>query len=96
MYTLLYLFQSNLRLSGDIPSKQKAQMVEDVMAKVGLKKCENTLIGVRGRVKGISGGEMRRLSFASEALADPPLMLADEPTTGLDSWMAENVVKLMK
>ena len=23
-------------------------------------------------------------------------MLADEPTTGLDSWMAENVIKLMR
>ena len=32
----------------------------------------------------------------SEALADPPLMLADEPTTGLDSWMAENVISLMR
>ena len=34
--------------------------------------------------------------FQSEALADPPLMLADEPTTGLDSYMAENVIKLMR
>ena len=33
---------------------------------LNLTKCANTLIGVRGRVKGISGGEMRRLSFASE------------------------------
>jgi hypothetical protein len=33
---------------------------------MGLTKCSNTLIGIRGRVKGISGGEMRRLSFASE------------------------------
>jgi len=39
---------------------------------------------------------MRRLSFASEILGDPPLLLCDEPTTGLDSWMAENIVKVMK
>jgi hypothetical protein len=30
-----------------------------------LKKCQDTLIGVFGR-KGISGGEKRRLAFASE------------------------------
>jgi len=35
---------------------------------MGLTKCSNTLIGVRGRIKGISGGEMRRLSFASEVI----------------------------
>ncbi len=54
---------------------------------LGLQKCSNTLIGIRGRIKGISGGEMRRLSFASEVIADPPLLLCDEPTTGLDSWL---------
>jgi hypothetical protein len=62
----------------------------------GLKKCESTVIGVRGQFKGISGGEMRRLSFVSEVLSDPALLLCDEPTTGLDSWMAENVVGQMR
>lgn len=37
--------------------------------KLNLKKCENTLIGAPNLgVKGISGGEMRRLAFASEVL----------------------------
>jgi len=89
-------FLSNLRLGGEFSKEQKAEKVATTMRQLNLTKCANTLIGVRGRVKGISGGEMRRLSFASEALADPPLMLADEPTTGLDSWMAENVISLMR
>ena len=63
--------------------------------KLGLRKCASTLIGIRGRIKGISGGEMRRLSFASEVISDPPLLFCDEPTSGLDSWMAENIVDLM-
>ncbi len=29
-------------------------------------KCENTKIGIPGNIKGITGGQMRRLSFASE------------------------------
>lgn len=31
-----------------------------------LTSCQNTIIGKPGKVKGISGGEMKRLSFASE------------------------------
>jgi len=34
--------------------------------KLGLMKCAETLIGIPGRLKGISGGEKKRLSFASE------------------------------
>ena len=59
-------------------------------------KCRNTIIGVAGRIKGISGGEMKRLSFASEVLTDPPLMLCDEPTSGLDSYMAYQVISVLK
>ncbi len=33
---------------------------------MGLSKCAKTRIGIPGRTKGISGGEMKRLSFASE------------------------------
>ena len=33
----------------------------------------------------LSGGEARRLSLAAEVLAQPPVICADEPTTGLDA-----------
>jgi energy-coupling factor transporter ATP-binding protein EcfA2 len=46
--------------------------------------------------KSISGGEMKRLLFASELLDNPALLFADEPTTGLDSSMADSVVNLMR
>jgi len=54
------------------------------------------VIGVPGRVKGLSGGEMKRLSLASEILTDPSLMFCDEPTSGLDSFMAHQVVSILK
>lgn len=38
---------------------------------------------------------MRRLSFATILLNDPSILFCDEPTTGLDSSMAESVVNLM-
>lgn len=34
--------------------------------KLGLMKCKDSIIGVPGRIRGISGGENKRLSFASE------------------------------
>jgi ABC-type multidrug transport system ATPase subunit len=54
------------------------------------------LIGIQGRIKGISGGESKRLAFASEVLTNPPLMFCDEPTSGLDSYMAQNVVEVLR
>ncbi|VVD00448.1 unnamed protein product [Leptidea sinapis] len=65
---------------------------EHLIFQLALSKCQNTVIGIPGRLKGISGGEMKRLSFASEVLTDPPLMFCDEPTSGLDSFMAQNVL----
>ena len=38
----------------------------EYLFQVGLYKSKDTVIGIPGRIKGISGGEMKRLSFASE------------------------------
>lgn len=45
------------------------------MAQMGLVKCRDTLIGIPGMSKTISGGEMKRLSFATEILTDPGFIL---------------------
>lgn len=67
-----------------------------LLFQLGLKKCEHTAIGQTGVLKGISGGERKRLSFAAEVLTNPSLMFCDEPTSGLDSFMALNVVQVLK
>lgn len=79
-----------------MPYKEKLQKVDQVISDLSLTKCQNTIIGVTGRIKGLSGGERKRLSFASEALTDPSLLLCDEPTSGLDSFMAHNVLQVLK
>lgn len=71
-----------LRLNRRMPYKDKLEKVDQVIADLSLVKCQNTIIGVTGRIKGLSGGERKRLSFASEALTDPSLLLCDEPTSG--------------
>lgn len=90
------IFQAMLRLDRQMPYKEKLQRVDQVIEELALKKCQNTIIGVPGRIKGLSGGERKRLSFASEALTDPLFLLCDEPTSGLDSFMAHNVLQVLK
>lgn len=43
--------------------------------------CAESCVG-DARVRGISGGEKKRLSLACELIASPSVIFADEPTTG--------------
>lgn len=88
------LFQSRVRMDGDVSSEERLERIEKVMKLVGLKKAEKVLIGDE-KLKGISGGEKRRLSFASEFLTNPSILFCDEPTSGLDSFMAVSIMDLM-
>ena len=47
-------------------------------------------------IKGISGGERKRVSIGYEMITDPMLLLCDEPTSGLDSSTALKIIKLLK
>ncbi|XP_067138566.1 protein white [Centruroides vittatus] len=90
------IFQALLRMDQNLSKKVRLQRVDDVIAYLGLSKCANTNIGIPGRIKGISGGEMKRLSFASEILTNPSLLFCDEPTSGLDTFMALSIISILR
>ncbi|CAM9650413.1 unnamed protein product [Scytosiphon promiscuus] len=90
-------FHANMRMDAAIPKEDKMKAVENALEGLGLGKCADTSIGGQGSViRGISGGEKKRLSFATEVLGDAPVIFVDEPTSGLDSFMAEAVVTKLK
>ena len=43
----------------------------------------------------MSGGERKRTSIGVELISNPSLIFLDEPTTGLDSFTATQVMKLL-
>lgn len=63
------------------------QKVELIIKELGLTKCADTQVGT-DMIKGISGGEKKRLSVGVELITDPNIIFLDEPTSGLDSHMA--------
>lgn len=69
---------------------EKAQRAMDVAELLGLVKSLDSYVG-SATLKGISGGEKRRLSLGMEAVTNPSILFLDEPTSGLDSSTAYKV-----
>ncbi|KAL2904733.1 ABC transporter G family member 7 [Bienertia sinuspersici] len=70
------------------------EYVNDLLCKLGLVSCADSIVG-DAKVRGISGGEKKRLSVACELIASPSVIFADEPTTGLDAFQAEKVMETL-
>lgn len=87
-------FSARLRLGLD---RETARIrVEEVIQRLSLEKCQHTILGIPGILKGVSGGERKRANIGSELVTNPYVMLLDEPTTGLDSVNAVRVGQLLQ
>jgi ABC-type multidrug transport system ATPase subunit len=85
------LFHAKLRLPKGMSKSDKAQKVEAILSTLSLQKCADTLVGGE-KVRGISGGERKRLNIGCELIASPSLIFLDEPTTGMQ-YDAKRVVE---
>lgn len=87
------LFAARLRLPEAMPDARKIERVDEIMEKLGISHLRYVRIGYSGsiggtRARGISGGEMRRVSIGLELIADPDILILDEPTSGKSGQIA--------
>jgi len=73
-----------------IPFAKVKPKAESLLRKVGLEE------RFEHRPEQLSGGEMQRVAIARALIADPSVLLADEPTGNLDSRTSSEIFRLLK
>uniref|UniRef100_A0A1D1ZJP5 ABC transporter G family member 7 n=1 Tax=Anthurium amnicola TaxID=1678845 RepID=A0A1D1ZJP5_9ARAE len=86
---------SELQLPNLLSAEARDEYVSKMLFQLGLINCADSVVG-DAKVRGISGGEKKRLSLACELIASPSVIFADEPTTGLDAFQAEKVMETLQ
>ena len=85
-------YSALLQLPDSMPESEKRERAEATIKEMGLSDAIDTRIG-GWNVKGLSGGQKRRVSICIELLRRPRLLFLDEPTSGLDSAASYHVMK---
>ncbi|CAM8894972.1 unnamed protein product [Rhodiola kirilowii] len=87
-------YSARLRLSKTMTREEKEKRASDVIYELGLERCQDTMIG-GSFVRGVSGGERKRVCIGNEIIINPSLLFLDEPTSGLDSTTALRIVRML-
>ncbi|CAD1480742.1 unnamed protein product, partial [Heterotrigona itama] len=89
-------FMARMKLNGSRRVSDVGRKIDDLLRDVGLTSRRDVRIGSGIDDKVLSGGERKRLSFATELLTDPKILFLDEPTTGQDSHSADCLIAQLK
>jgi len=94
----IVLFAAMCKLPHDKWTKQeKIERVHQVLKQMSLDQAKGTVVGNPGvGLRGVSGGERKRVAISMGLLYNPRAIFLDEPTTGLDSAMASEVMHIVK
>jgi len=83
-------YAAKLWLPPDLSKKEIDNQVNTILAQFNLDNVKENRIGK------LSGGERRRVNIACELIRTPNLLFFDEPTTGLSSSDASNVMGILR
>jgi ATP-binding cassette, subfamily G (WHITE), eye pigment precursor transporter len=65
---------AHMKLDRKVSSHEISYIIKDVLDRTGLSHCLHTRIGYEGDGKVMSGGEKKRLAFATELLTQPAIL----------------------
>lgn len=88
------MFSAKLRLR--LPAQKVALRVKSLIDELGLSHVRGTRVGDDCSIRGVSGGERRRVSIGVDVVHDPRVLILDEPTSGLDSSSALQIIGMLK
>jgi len=77
------------RIRKDLAKKERDEKISEALENVGLADALNKMPSQ------LSGGMRKRISLARTIVADPLIMLYDEPTTGLDPVTSDEISRLI-
>lgn len=73
-----------------VPKAEKKKKVEEIIQKTNLEEAQNKLI------RNLSRGYKQRVSMAGALVSNPPILILDEPTVGLDPKQITEIRELIK
>lgn len=79
-------YAASLRLPADMAPDEVDERIQKSLDDVEMRNHTMTMINA------LSGGQRKRVSIASEMLADPSLFFLDEPTSGLDPGLEKKMM----
>ena len=88
-------FVAALRCGKNVSSETITDRAHSMLQALRLEGCAGTYLG-SATLKGVSSGEKKRTAVGIELIPNPEILFLDEPTTGLDSVTAYEVVALLK
>jgi ABC-type multidrug transport system ATPase subunit len=90
-----FTYAAKLRLP-QWTAESRDAAVDELLQDLGLWERRDTIIGIPGLLRGLSGGERKRVNIGTSMISEASLLMLDEPTSGLDSNTAHKIMRQVK